>query len=60
MNLTPIADKKLLGVCCWLSQSLNIDVTIIRILFIIATVISVGTAAIVYLIIWAAREFKIL
>lgn len=60
MNHTANPEKKLLGVCCWLSPVLNIDVKIIRLLFILSVVLSVGTTAVIYLILWAAREFKIL
>lgn len=54
-----VPDKKILGVCSWLSQTLKTDVKILRVLFVIVTVISIGTAAIIYFGIWVARELKL-
>lgn len=43
-------DKKILGICGGLSEMLNVDATLIRILLIVITVISSGAVIFVYLI----------
>ena len=43
-------DKKLMGVCGGLAEYLNIDPTVIRIAWIIFTLISVGTGILIYVI----------
>lgn len=48
----------ILGVCSWIASSLNIDVTLVRILFVIATIIGFGSPIIVYLILYVIKEFK--
>ncbi|MGC6470426.1 MAG: PspC domain-containing protein [Flavobacteriales bacterium] len=48
-----MTDKKLLGVCAWLSEKFELDVTGIRALFIVATVLGFGSPIIIYLILFA-------
>ncbi|RJE91330.1 PspC domain-containing protein [Paenibacillus sp. 1011MAR3C5] len=43
-------DKKLLGLCGGLSEMLNVDATLIRILLIVITVLSSGMAIFIYII----------
>lgn len=43
-------DKKILGLCGGLSQMLNVDATLIRILLIVITVLTSGTVVLIYLI----------
>lgn len=43
-------DKKILGLCGGLSQMLNVDATLIRILLIVITVLTSGTVILIYLI----------
>lgn len=43
-------DKKLLGVCAGLAEYLNIDPTVVRIAWVIFTLISCGTAVLIYII----------
>ncbi len=43
-------DRKIAGVCGGIGEYLHIDPTLIRIAFIVATVLTGGTAAIAYLI----------
>ncbi len=41
---------KILGVCAWLSSYFEIDVSTIRLLFIITAIIGLGSPILVYLI----------
>jgi len=45
-------EKKLAGVCAWLADKFGLDVTIIRLVFVIATIVGVGSPIIIYLILW--------
>lgn len=45
-------DKKILGVCAWLSVKLEIDVTMLRLIFVIATLLGVGSPILIYLILY--------
>jgi phage shock protein C len=47
--------KKLLGVCAWLSVKLGIDVTILRIIFVVATLLGVGAPILIYLILYLVK-----
>jgi phage shock protein C len=44
------ADKKILGVCSGLSDWTGIDVTLMRILFAVATLIGVGSPILIYIV----------
>jgi len=48
----------ILGVCSWLAAHFNIDVTLGRILFVIATIAGFGSPIIVYLILYIIKEYK--
>lgn len=45
-------DKKIAGVCGGIGEYLNVDSTIVRILWTIATIISFGTGVLAYVICW--------
>ena len=45
-----MTEGKLLGVCAWLSDKFELDVTGIRILFLVATILGFGSPIILYLI----------
>ncbi len=45
-----MTQSKLLGVCAWLSERFNADVTLIRIIFVVATIVGVGSPILIYLI----------
>jgi phage shock protein C len=47
-------DKMISGLSAGLAKELNMDVDLVRILWIVALVITGGTAALVYLIMWIA------
>jgi phage shock protein C len=46
-NLSP----KLFGVCSWIAGKLSLDVNIVRIGFVVLTILGVGSPVLVYLII---------
>ena len=48
-------EKKLLGVCAWLSVKFGIDVTILRIIFVVATLLGVGAPILIYLILYLVK-----
>lgn len=43
-------EKKLLGVCLWLSDRIGFDLGNLRLIFVIATLIGFGSPIIIYLI----------
>lgn len=45
-------NKKFVGVCGGIGEYLNIDATIIRILWILGTLLSFGTGLLAYVICW--------
>ncbi len=45
-----MTEKKVLGVCAWLSDRFDVDVSMLRIIFIIATILGIGSPIIIYLI----------
>jgi len=47
----------ILGVCQWLSGKLNIDVTVIRIIFVVLLLIF-GTGILLYLVLWLVKTFS--
>jgi phage shock protein C len=44
------ANKKILGVCAGLADWSNIDVTLLRILFVAATLVGIGSPIIIYIV----------
>jgi len=48
-------EKKLLGVCAWLSIKFDLDVTGIRALFIVATILGFGSPIVLYLILYIVK-----
>lgn len=45
-----MTDSKILGVCAWLSTKFEMDVTTLRIIFVVATILGVGSPILIYLI----------
>ena len=43
-------EKKILGVCAWLSDRFDIEVSMLRIIFVIATIVGIGSPILIYLI----------
>jgi phage shock protein PspC (stress-responsive transcriptional regulator) len=47
-------EKKLLGVCAWLAEKFDVDVSVVRIIFIVFTLMG-GAGFLVYLILYLAK-----
>ena len=50
-----MSEKKILGVCSWLSENFELDVSVIRILFIIAAIFSIGSLILIYIILYLVK-----
>jgi phage shock protein C len=50
-------DKMILGVCEWLAPKFNLDVTILRIIFVVA-ILAFGAGVAFYLILWLIKQFS--
>ncbi|MEC8610173.1 MAG: PspC domain-containing protein [Bacteroidota bacterium] len=50
-----MTEKKLLGVCFWLSEKFELDVTGIRALFIVAAILGFGSPIVIYLILYLVK-----
>lgn len=47
-----MVEKKILGVCKWLSIKFELDITGIRLIFVFATIIGFGSPIFLYLILY--------
>ncbi len=45
-------EKKFLGVCAWLATRFNLDVSGIRLIFIVATIFGLGSPILIYIILY--------
>ena len=45
-------EKKILGVCAWIAEKFELDVSGIRMLFIVAAILGFGSPIIIYLILY--------
>ncbi|MBL4753271.1 MAG: PspC domain-containing protein [Flavobacteriales bacterium] len=43
-----LAEGKILGVCAWIAAKLSLDVKLVRLIFIVATIVGFGSPIIVY------------
>lgn len=50
-----MTEKKLLGVCSWLSFKFELDVTGIRALFVVAAILGFGSPIVIYLILYLVK-----
>ena len=50
-----MTEKKLLGVCSWLSDKFDLDVSGIRIIFIVAAILGFGSPIVLYLILYLIK-----
>ena len=48
-------EKKILGVCAWLSKKFELDVTGISLLLVIATILGLGSPILIYFIIYLVK-----
>ena len=54
-----MSEKKILGVCSWLSENFDLDVSGIRLLFIIAAIFGLGSPILIYLILYFIKPKSI-
>jgi phage shock protein PspC (stress-responsive transcriptional regulator) len=54
-----MSEKKILGVCSWVSEKFDLNVSGIRILFIVAAILSLGSPILIYLILYLVKPKKI-
>jgi phage shock protein PspC (stress-responsive transcriptional regulator) len=52
-------DKKILGVCLWMAKKLNMDASLVRVLWVLAAVFF-GAGILAYLIIFLLLETKVI
>lgn len=45
-----MSDRMIFGVCGWLSQRFDINVKMLRIIFVVATIVGFGSPILIYLI----------
>lgn len=50
-----MSEKKILGVCSWVSEKFDLDVSGIRLLFIIAAILGLGSPILIYLILYLLK-----
>jgi phage shock protein PspC (stress-responsive transcriptional regulator) len=48
-------DEKILGVCAWLSLKFDLDVGGIRLLFIVATILGLGSPILIYFVLYLLK-----
>lgn len=54
-----MSEKKILGVCSWVSEKFDLDVSGIRMLFIIATILGLGSPILIYFILYLVKPKSI-
>ena len=50
-----MSNRKLLGVCAWIADKFGLDVGGLRILFIAATILGLGSPVLIYLILYIVK-----
>lgn len=50
-----MTEPKILGVAAWLSERFNMDVSGLRLIFIIATILGLGSPILIYLILYLVK-----
>ncbi len=51
MTYDIVPEKKVMGVCSWMAYKFDVDVTLIRLAFVLATVFGIGSPILIYFII---------
>ena len=51
-------EKKILGVCAWLAHRFDVDVAMLRIIFVAAAILGVGSPIIIYIILYLLMPNK--
>ncbi len=55
MEVFETRERKLLGVCVWLSDRLGVDVSMVRLAFILAFIFGLGSPGLIYIILYFFR-----
>ena len=53
-----MSEKKIMGVCVWLSDKFGLDVGGVRILFVISAILGLGSPILFYLILYLVKPSK--
>ncbi len=53
-----MSDKVIFGVCAWLGDRFGMDVKTLRIIFVVATIIGIGSPILIYLILALVKPKK--
>ncbi len=53
--MTVYPEKKILGVCAWLSVKFDVDVSMLRIIFIAAAILGLGSPVVIYIILYFVK-----
>lgn len=51
-----MTEKKLLGVCAWLADKYDMDVSLLRIIFVAAFIFGLGSPMLIYLILYLVKD----
>lgn len=51
-----MTEKKILGVCAWLADKYDIDVSLLRIIFVAAAIFGFGSPILIYLILFFVKD----
>lgn len=54
--MTQKTEKKILGVCAWLADKYDMDVSILRIIFVAALILGLGSPVLIYLILYLIKD----
>ena len=54
-----MSEKKILGVCSWVSEKFDLDVSGIRMLFIITAILGLGSPILIYIILYLVKPKSI-
>lgn len=57
MNELTIPSKKILGVCAWLSYKLDVDISLMRAIFVITTIFGIGSPILLYVVLAITKYF---
>jgi len=52
MSTDQRTQKKLLGVCAWLADKFELDATLLRLIFVAAAILGVGSPILIYIILY--------
>jgi phage shock protein PspC (stress-responsive transcriptional regulator) len=50
-----MGDKKIAGVCLWLAEKYNLNVTGLRIVFVASAFLGFGSSIVLYIVLWLIK-----